>query len=253
MNETDTVAAFRWQSCARSDVGCVRSINEDACLDMPAVGLWTVADGMGGHHAGDVASQMIVESLGGVGWQPRLGEMADEVEQRLDVVNRRLVELAAADGGEERVIGSTVTVLLALRRHGMVMWAGDSRIYRLRDGVLQQLTRDHSEFEDLLDEGLVNPDEAETHPSGNVITRAVGGSDELVLDSVRIDIANGDRFLLCTDGLYKELDEAEIGERLAAGGDCAQACAGLVDTALERGSRDNVTVVVVQFSEPGRS
>jgi len=251
VSETDTVAAFRWQSRARTDVGCVRTVNEDACLDAPAVGLWAVADGMGGHHAGDVASRMIVDELHGVGWRPRLGEMADEVEQRLEGVNRRLIELASSDGGEERVIGSTVAVLLALRRHGMVMWAGDSRVYRLRGGVLQQLTRDHSEFEDLLDEGLVNPEEAETHPAGNVITRAVGGSDELVLDSVRIDIASGDRFLLCSDGLYKELDEAEIGERLQRGADCAEACEVLVETALERGSRDNVTVIVVQFSEPG--
>ncbi len=245
---SDTVAAFRWQSFARSDVGCVRSVNEDACLDLPGVGVWAVADGMGGHYAGDVASRMIVDELRDVGWRPRLGEMADEVEEKLERVNRKPLELAVADG-EERVIGSTVAILLALRRHGMVMWAGDSRVYRLRGGALQQLTRDHSEFEDLLDEGLVNPDEAETHPAGNVITRAVGGSDDLILDSVRIDIANGDRFLLCSDGLYKELNEAEICQRLVTGADCAQACTALIDTALDRGSRDNVTVVVVQFSE----
>ena len=97
---------------------------------------------------------------------------------------------------------------------------------------------------------MVDPAEAETHPSGNVITRAVGGSEELALDSVRVDIAGGDRFLLCSDGLYKELDEAEIGERLAQG-TASEACTALVDTALARGSRDNVTVVVVQFIEPG--
>ena len=246
---SDTVAAFRWQSASRSDPGCIRTVNEDACLEMANIGLWAVADGMGGHEAGDVASRMIMDSLRRLSWRPRLGELADAVEQQLESVNAQLLDLACADG-EDRVIGSTVAVLLALRRQGMCMWAGDSRIYRLRGGVMQQLTRDHSEFEDLLDEGLVNPEEAETHPSGNVITRAVGGLDELALDSVRVEIAGGDRFLLCSDGLYKELNETEIGERLA-GGNCTEACTTLIETALERGSRDNVTVIVVDFIEAG--
>lgn len=245
---SDTMAAFQWQSASRSDPGRVRSVNEDACLDLAHIGLWAVADGMGGHDAGDVASRRIIDALGTVGWRPRLGELADAVEAQLEQVNAELLDLAGAEG-EERVIGSTVAVLLALRRHGMCMWAGDSRIYRSRSGVLQRLTRDHSEFEDLLDQGLVNPEEAETHPSGNVITRAVGGSAELALDSVRVEIAGGDRFLLCSDGLYKELDESEIGECLLRGS-ARDACAALVDTALARGSRDNVTVVVVQFLEP---
>ena len=245
---SDTVADLSWQSAARSDPGRVRSVNEDACLEHSHIGLWAVADGMGGHEAGDVASRMIVDALAQVGRRPRLGELADAVEAELEQVNATLLAMAA-EGGGERVIGSTVAVLLALRRHGMVMWAGDSRVYRLRGGVLARLTRDHSEFEDLLDEGLVNPEEAETHPSGNVITRAVGGGEDLALDSVRVDIIGGDRFLLCSDGLYKELEEPEIGERLARGG-AREACAALVDTALARGSRDNVTVVVVQFSEP---
>lgn len=244
---SDTAPVFRWQSAAISHRGCVRKINEDACLELPGVGLWVVADGMGGHAAGDVASQLIVESLREVRWRPRLAEMVDEVEQRLDVVNARLIEIAA-QSEEPKVVGSTVAVLVALRRHGMCLWAGDSRVYRIRTGLLSRITRDHSEVEDLLDQGLVQPEEVDSHPSANVVTRAVGGSEELELDSVRIELRDADRFLLCSDGLYKELSDAEIAEYLQQG-TCEQACRALVEFALARGSRDNVTVVVVQFNE----
>lgn len=244
---TDTAPVFRFESASLSSPGRVRTINEDACLDLGRIGLWAVADGMGGHHAGDVASRMVVDTLSELCWRAELGEFADEVEQRLVSVNRELIGMAQARG-PDAVIGSTVAVLLGIRRHGMCLWVGDSRIYRRRGGVLHRLSRDHSEFEDLLDQGLVQIDEADTHPSSNVITRAVGGEPELQLDSVRIELQHEDRFLLCSDGLYKELHEEEIGGILGRG-DCKEACSGLVDLALQRGSRDNVTVVVVEFHE----
>lgn len=242
----DTARQFEWRSAAITDRGCVRRLNEDAVLERPEVGLWAVADGMGGHEAGDVASAMIVESLRTLSWRPRLLELVAEVESRLGEVNRRLMRFAR-ESATPRVVGSTVAVLAAVRGQAMCLWAGDSRVYRLRDTVLQRMTRDHSEFEELRDQGLVAAEDEPLHASGNVITRAVGGDDFLELDSVRLELRDGDRFILCSDGLYKELSEPEIAAE-AMRGDCRVSCRALVDLALARGSRDNVTVVVAQFN-----
>ena len=145
--------SFSWTSASRTDVGNERQVNEDAVLDLPGRGLWVVADGMGGHAAGDVASQMLVSKLSGVDTHERLSEFVDDVEDRVLEVNRRLHEMSF-EGPNPKVMGSTVAALLAFQKHVICMWVGDSRVYRLREGeLLKQMTTDHSEIEEMIAEG----------------------------------------------------------------------------------------------------
>jgi protein phosphatase len=236
--------AFRWVSAAATDVGKIRSLNEDAYLDRPDIGLWVVADGMGGHDAGDLASRSVVESLAGIGRQANLGSYVDELRLRLLSVNRALRE--EAERRSESVIGSTVAALIAVGRHAVAVWAGDSRVYLFRDGTLRPLTHDHSQVEELIAEGSLTRDQAENHPAANVITRAVGGDDDLRLDAQIQEILDQDICLLCTDGLTKEVKEQEIAETLRDS-DPRLAPQLLVNLACRRGARDNVTVVAVRF------
>lgn len=235
-----------WFSCAASHVGLVRSINEDAYLDRPDIGLWTVADGMGGHHAGDVASSSIVQALSDITPDPRLSQFISQTEDRLLGVNRRLKQMAD-DHQDNRTIGSTVITMLACNHYCAFVWAGDSRAYRHRDGQLSQLTRDHSQVEELVQRGLLLPELAEMHPAANIITRAVGASDELYLDVDLLEAESGDTFLLCSDGLYKHVSNSDLTELLAQ--ENIQSIAdSLIQLTLERGATDNVTVIVIRYN-----
>lgn len=244
---------FRARSASRTDKGNVRQINEDSCLDLPAKGLWVVADGMGGHAAGDIASRMIVDSLRSVDRHESAGsrpsQALDELEDALLEVNRRLYA-KAQEGDAPAVIGSTVISLLAFPAHCVLVWAGDSRAYRLRAGQFTQLTQDHSEVQDLITRGELRPEDAEAHESANVVTRAVGGTAELYVDVAMEELADGDRYLLCSDGLYKELSHPELAIHLATG-DAGEACDALVSGALAKAGGDNVTVIVVDFHREG--
>jgi len=240
------IKELHWSSASRTDVGMVRKLNEDSVLDLPELGLWVVADGMGGHAAGDFASGAIVSELAGIPPPASLGALLGEVRQRLQTVNRRLNDEARTR--REQVIGSTVVALLAFGGHGVVVWAGDSRVYRYRCGELIQLTRDHSQVEELVRLGLLARDGIEGHPAANVITRAVGVADFLELDSEMFALTEDDVFLLCSDGLYRELDDDAIKDCLALG-DCRQSCDTLIESALARRARDNVSVIVVSMTD----
>jgi serine/threonine protein phosphatase PrpC len=243
--EPTSVTSFSWRSAAMTTQGNVRNHNEDAILDMAAAGLWVVADGMGGHKAGDVASRMIVESLCGVVKRARPSELVDDVEDRLLEVNSKLYQSSLeGDGG---MSGSTVAALVAFDQYCISLWAGDSRVYRLRDGNFAQVTRDHSEVQAMLDEGVADAATASSLGALNVITRAVGGAAELYLDLELRELRDKDRYLLCSDGLYKELGEADIARHLATG-DPDAASKALIKAALATACSDNVSVVVVQFS-----
>jgi serine/threonine protein phosphatase Stp1 len=220
---------FTWESAAATTVGNVRARNEDAILELPAVGLWAVADGMGGHSGGDIASQMVVQALAGVRDHERASALLDEVEDRLREVNDHLYLHSAADGNG--ISGTTVAVLLALQRHVISLWAGDSRVYRSRNGELAQLTCDHSDVQ-----------------ASNVITRAVGGAPQLFLDIRLTELQHRDQYLLCTDGLYKELSDQDLTQHLARF-DVAQACQSLMKCALGGVCGDNVSAIVVEFEE----
>lgn len=238
---------WRWRSWGLSAVGKRRKINEDAMIERTEAGLWAVADGMGGHRAGDVASRTIVEELAQLELSSDLDELSNRVDQTLQEVNTRLCNLARESGEEDLIIGSTVVVLLAGGNRCLFLWAGDSRLYLFREGTLQQLTRDHSLFEDFASQGwdgavaLVDP------PRCNIITRAVGANETLALSSGECEAQSGDLFLLCSDGLDKELTAEDIAAVFREH-DREEIVGVLIEQAEARGARDNVTVVVVEVS-----
>lgn len=233
----------RCVSSAVSHVGKVRRVNEDSCLDRGDIGLWAVADGVGGAHAGDRASGLIVEALDKIGPPSTAIGFLTQVRDSLHAVNQLLRLEAETLGG--KTIASTVVVLLFFGQHYACAWAGDSRLYLLRNGRLRQISRDHSEVQELVDAGEISAEEARYHPRGNLITRAVGAHDELVLEMVQDQLRPDDVFLLCSDGLTKPVDEADI-ERLMIGRSPEQATRALIDAALVGGAPDNVTAVAVK-------
>ncbi len=225
----------RFIAAGRTDVGSSRPTNQDAFLKLDAMGLWVVADGMGGYRDGDVASRMVCDALTELGRESQFDETIAGVKVRLQQVNRRLYKAAT------RIInpvlsGSTVAVLLMRRTACAVIWAGDSRVYRLRCGQLTRMTTDHTWAAEL---NLQSSEE-----TNHAITRAVGGDGTLLLDVRRDTVRAGDRYLLCTDGLTHELADDRIAQ-LLADGDVEQCADGLIRATLEAGARDNVTVVVI--------
>ena len=233
---------MRWNSRAISHVGAVRKNNEDAYLHRPDLGLWVVADGMGGHAAGDVASQTVVECLTQMPANGNLSAMVDAVEDRLLEANRRLLALAVNQ--HQRTIGSTAVALLARGKYAACLWAGDSRVYRVRGKRVERMTQDHAMVEDLVSSGLMSRDEAVSHPQANRITRAIGAMPGLFVDVEIFALEPDDIYVLCSDGLYKELTDAEIGKTLNGN---EQSVDALINLALERRARDNVTVIAVRF------
>jgi len=231
-----------WFSRAASAVGHVRKINEDSFLDASEYGLWVVADGMGGHSRGDRASQEIIAQL--QSFKPTESSRADieQLVQRLERANAFCRQ--QIDG---QVMGSTVALLYIHKQTAHAIWAGDSRIYRLRAGGLQQLTDDHSLVGELARLGELTEDEAENHPSANVITRAVGVSDDLDLQVRQVELQPGDRYLLCSDGLFKDVQRSEVQQNMALPS-LEKSLEKMMKLALRRGGTDNVTAIVVQLS-----
>lgn len=236
---------YQWESTAVTHPGNVRKVNQDACLARPELGLWLVADGMGGHSAGELASQSIVYALEQAHFSTRLSDNVKLVEDNLQAINRHLL-IESSRRGEDTVIGSTAVALIAYRDISVLLWAGDSRAYRVRDGELQQLTRDHSQVEEMVQRGLLLREDAENHPLANIVTRAVGASDTLYVELISDIIQEGDIFLLCSDGLNKELNDTEIAKVLTQDMPVAEVCNALIEMTLSRGARDNVTAVVAK-------
>lgn len=236
---------FAWSSAATTHVGHVRHVNEDALCERPDVGLWAVADGMGGHAAGDLASQMVVAGLARLKAQPALSLMVEFIEHSLLESNERLIILA----GERQTIGSTVVVLTVLGGFAAYLWVGDSRLYRYRGGHLRQLTTDHSQVERYIEKGLLLRANAAAHPHGHLLTRAIGARQELRVDLDVCALQAGDRFLLCSDGLDRHVTHAEIAANLAPG-EAAESAASLRELTLARGALDNVTVCIVDIRAP---
>lgn len=232
-----------FDSASRTHVGYRRKLNEDAVLDCSERSIWAVADGMGGHHAGEVASAMVVDALSRLPEANSFENYVGKVVGALEDVNRALVDLAHAEY-QQRTIGSTVVGLITSDTQYGCFWAGDSRAYRIRDQAITQLTRDHSLVQDLFDAGMLEASEMESHPNANVVTRAVGAADHLRVDTVCGVLQAGDQFLLASDGLTRLVREEELLAELVSN-HRELAADRLVDLALERGAPDNISLVIV--------
>lgn len=231
-------------SAGATHVGRVRDHNEDAYLRRDDAGLWAVADGMGGHHKGEVASAAVVDALAGLPEAAEPRARLTAVQEALEGVHDRLVEASTREG----VSGTTAVVLLASDDHVAAVWAGDSRVYRWRGGRLDQLSRDHSLVQEMVDQGQISPQEARRHPWRNRVTSAIGAGGAWRHEVVGDRVEPGDRYLLCSDGLTECVDDTAIAATLADD-DPDAAVQRLIAQTLDAGAPDNVTVVVV-MAEP---
>lgn len=234
---------FVFRSAGTTHPGRIRSVNQDAFVDRPRQGVWAVADGVGGHQQGEAASLAVVTAIAETATAPSRESLAEALRRRIIGVNQELVNRAHAMGADA-LIASTVALMVAETSHCVCLWAGDSRIYGFRQGRLARLTRDHSHVEQLVDEGVISAEDALHHPEANIILRAVGRMDQLELDAVVYDLYDGDKFLLCTDGITKEIEEQEIAAILATG-DCQDNCEQLLQLALSRACADNIALIVI--------
>jgi serine/threonine protein phosphatase PrpC len=244
MNDITVRRPVRWCSEEQTDVGAVRKINEDSLISRPELGLWAIADGMGGYEAGDVASGMIVKSLANVEYSEHLDKMVSQIEDAILDVNTRIIEYADIML-EGRTLGSTVVTLLIKGQLGVCFWAGDSRLYRYRNQTLEPISRDHSRVEELLRRGALKPEDAIDHPESNVITRAVGVTGDFKLEMTVFPVCVGDTFLLCSDGLYNAIPDVQLIEVLT-NDTPSQAIQRLIAQAIENKANDNVSAIVVK-------
>lgn len=229
---SEDIEAFR--SVSRSHVGRVRQVNEDRVLDRPDRGLWAVADGMGGHRGGDIAAELAIAALRGVADAD--APVTDAaILAALESANGQILARSEAAGG---VIGSTIVALHVAQGQARIFWAGDSRAYRAVAGRWEQVTRDHSLVQQLVDDGLIDREQAKRHPQGHVITRALGVEGDVEVESVSFAVAPGAVLLLCSDGLSRSLGGDAIE------GDAVAADRMLAD-ALERDGSDNISFVLV--------
>ena len=235
--------SFNFVSSSVSHVGHVRRHNEDSYLEKPTSGLWVIADGMGGHEAGDFASQLIVETLDGLETRPDSESFTEEIKSALYSVNTHLIQLGEK---HDRINGSTAVAMMINGHQCDYLWAGDSRLYLLRDNKLTQLTRDHSQAEIYVDLGMLTREEASQHVSSNLLTRCIGTDDDLKLDSGACDLTHGDRFLLSSDGLDKHVAHEDI-EKTLNDHERDDALNQLIGMALDNGGSDNVTVTIVDI------
>jgi protein phosphatase len=237
-----------WRYAAASDVGLLRDGNEDSAF--AGRRLLAVADGMGGHAAGEVASAAVIaalEQLDELGVDA--GDPQEALREAVQEANANLRDMVAADS-ELQGMGTTVTAVLTDGDYTWLAHVGDSRAYLLRDGELHQLTRDHTFVQQLVDEGRIAPEDVSTHPQRSLITRALDGRDVVELDLDRLDLRPGDRLLLCSDGLSAVVSDASIAEVLR-GSSPEEAVRGLVDLALRGGGPDNITCIVADAVEAG--
>ncbi len=231
-----------WASVTYTNPGLVRSHNEDALLDLGNNSLWAVADGMGGHEAGDYASQHVVESLMQYQSHARPGICMSRLKQLLRQSNEHLVHKAQQE--QRGIIGCTLATLTLLGTQSICSWSGDSRVYRVRAGKLFQLTRDHSYGALLEDRNRLTHDQPASE-NAELLTAAIGGEETLHVEHCCYGLQPDDRFLLCTDGLYKEVDDVEIEAIINNAANAGQILPELAELYRHRGARDNIGMVYV--------
>ena len=236
---------LEFETAAVTHPGHVRPFNEDSIFTSDGDGVWVVADGMGGHRDGNIASAMITAAAGDIRATGTLDALAAEFCRGIQDVNEKL--LAKSNGQSHLLVGSTIAALL-IRQHAFAcLWAGDSRCYLVRRGQIEQVSRDHTEVQDLVDRGIITSTEARTWPRRNVITRAVGADSGFVLEQAHGRVQSGDCFILCSDGLTGHVEDQEIltSVQWATARD---SCDRLLSLALERGGKDNISIIVVNVT-----
>ncbi len=236
---------LRYRSAVLTHPGLVRKVNEDTALGRDDVALWLVADGMGGHAHGDWASQTLAAQFGALPLPAADGDNRGAILTALHAGNTAILDAASRAGSEM----GTTAVLLHLRGPELLcVWVGDSRAYRFRQGRLVQISRDHSVVQEMVDRGMIEADEAESHPMAHVLSRAVGTEAQMRADAVQDQAQPGDLYLLCSDGLTKVVPDADIVPLLRQP-TVSQVAERLVAETLARGAPDNVTVIVISVEE----
>lgn len=236
--------AGRFDSFGATDIGKRRKYNEDRFAMRPEQGVWVVADGMGGHAGGDFASQAVMDDLPAFEGALTLGDLETRFHDGLAEAHVRMLRVAKALKAEP--MATTVVGLLIYQDEFAAIWSGDSRLYQWRDGTLRPVTRDHSEARELVDAGVLTAEQARTWHRRNVVTRALGVYDHLSAETAYGDVAAGDVFLLCSDGLTEHNRDTDLAAILAGADSAETAVSALIDQTLERGAIDNVTAVVVR-------
>lgn len=236
------IDALRIESGVVTHPGTVRTSNEDSYLVAPEIGVFAVADGMGGHADGALASAAVVEALASIGAAVSAADLMARLEDRILRANATLWRDGQARGV---VVGSTAAALLLFGRDFACVWSGDSRIYRIRRNAIEQITQDHTEGRDLFERGILSAEEMAAWPRRHVITRAIGVREQPEMDLEQGTVQPGDVFVICSDGLTGLVADRDI--LLAAGTSAPQwACDALLALTLERGASDNVTVIIVR-------
>ena len=233
-------APYSFDSTGGTDVGCVRKRNEDNILLLPDQGLWVIADGAGGHSDGHIASQLIVDNLKAFQKTDRIGNDVNHLYKILNDTNEKLLELAESN----KIIGSTVSAFLSDGDIAVILWAGDSPLYRLRQNQLTQAIEDHNRVEEFLRQGF-NQEECDKIPQSQQLTHALGAASPLIVETKMLNLQEGDLFLICSDGLTKELNDAEISDILSTNKSIEEKQKELISQTLSKGARDNTSVIIV--------
>jgi len=239
---------MKLQVCAKTDIGLARKNNEDLFFVDEKQGLFIVADGMGGHAAGEVASHIAVETACKFLQAADQDNPLKQLSQATKKANQA-VELAAKGNKAWQGMGTTLTILLLQQQHGYFAHVGDSRIYRLRDSQFEQLSDDHSLVGEQLRQGVLTPEQAKTSALGNILLQAIGMTPQLDICQKSIPLTAGDRFLLCSDGLTNMVSDTEIEKTLKQSGSLEPLCETLIKKALTAGGKDNITAVVLQIDQ----
>ena len=248
-SEQQPPVSYQISSCGVTHTGHVRNKNEDSILVHDDENVWIVADGMGGHHAGDFASQTITNNLSLFKQHPSLDDNILLLEENI-LNSNSIIRKKSGNLGRNATIGSTVVCVYVWGNLLFTLWAGDSRLYRYRDGKLERLTEDHSYVEELVRMGKIEACDAEEHPAANVVLKAVGIDDRLCMDFEYFELQQDDIYIICTDGLYKDLDEANIAPIIESHTEnMKQLSETLLASSLDAGGTDNTSIITLKIQQ----
>ncbi len=249
LSNTEPPTIFQISSNGVTHVGRVRAKNEDSILLLPEENLWAVADGMGGHHAGDFASQTITQNLGLFKQQQSLDDSILLLEENV-INSNTIIRRKSENLGRNATIGSTVVCLYIWRNFAFTFWAGDSRLYRYRNNKLERITEDHSYVEELVKMGKIDARDAEAHPAANVVLKAVGIDALLRMDFDYFELLDEDIIIICSDGLYKDMEERAILQVILANTENMDSLTqNLLTSSLNAGGTDNTSIIAIKVSQ----